>query len=74
MCSQFQREIVHGEKRTIHHVLFWLLTKLADLKRKAYTAKFLVPFKVPDEFLADEEMEQTFQVYRDLQAEFQAVH
>lgn len=42
--------------------------------RKAYTAKFLVPLAVPDEFLIDDEMRETFQIYKDLQAEFQATH
>ena len=42
--------------------------------RKAYTARFMVPLQVPDEFMVDEEMRETMQVFRDLQAEFQAVH
>jgi hypothetical protein len=28
--------------------------------RKAYTSKFLVPLAIPDEFLVDEEMRETF--------------
>jgi hypothetical protein len=39
----FCRDVVHGEKRTLQHVLFWMLTRLPDLSRKAYTARFLVP-------------------------------
>ena len=68
------RDIVHGDKRTIQHVLWWLITRLADLQRKAYTAKFLVPLAIPDEHLVDDEMRDTFQVYKDLQAEFEATH
>jgi intraflagellar transport protein 81 len=45
-----------------------------ELKRRSYTAKFLVPLEIPDEFLGDEEMRDTFQMYKDLQAEFQATH
>ena len=55
----YQRDIIHGEKKAIHHVLFWLLSKLPDLQRKAYTAKFLVPLAIPDEFLMDDEMRET---------------
>jgi intraflagellar transport protein 81 len=51
-----------------------MLTRLPDLQRKAYTAKFLVPLAIPPEFLADDEMQATLQIYKDLQAEFQAVH
>jgi len=43
---------------------------MPELQRRAYTAKFLVPLEIPDEFLVDEEMRETFQVYKDLQAEF----
>ena len=68
------RDIVHGEKRTLQHILFWLLSRLPDLQRKAYTAKFLVPLQIPDEFMHEDDMRNTLQVYKDLQAEFQAVH
>jgi len=68
------REVVHGDKKTIHHILWWMLTRLPDLQRKSYTARFLVPLAIPDEFMVDEDMRETMQVYKDLQAEFQAVH
>ena len=68
------RDIVHGEKKVCHHILYWLLSRLPDLNRKAYTAKFLVPLEIPDEFMVDDEMRNTVQRYKDLQAEFQAVH
>jgi len=70
----FQRDVVHGEKRTIQHLLFWLITRLPELQRRAYTAKFLVPLEIPDEYLVDDDMRNTFQTYKDLQAEFQATH
>ena len=64
------RDVVHGEKRTLQHILYWLLSRLQDLQRKAYTAKFLVPLQIPDEFMHDDDMRNTLQVYKDLQAEF----
>jgi intraflagellar transport protein 81 len=70
----FQRDVVHGDKRTIHHILYWVISRLPELQRKAYTAKFLVPLAIPDEQLMDEDMRETFQIYKDLQAEFQATH
>ena len=45
----FMRDVVHGEKRTIQHILYWIVTRLGELQRKAYTAKFLVPLAIPDE-------------------------
>jgi intraflagellar transport protein 81 len=47
------RDVVHGDKRTVQHILHWMITKLPELQRKAYTAKFLVPLAIPDEFLVD---------------------
>jgi intraflagellar transport protein 81 len=70
----FCRDVVHGDKKTIQHILYWMLSRLSDLQRKAYTAKFLVPLAIPDEFLVDEDMRETLAHYKDLQAEFQAVH
>lgn len=70
----FCREVVHGDKKTIHHILWWMLSRLQDLVRKAYTAKFLVPLAIPDEFMVDEEMRETMKIYTDLQAEFKSVH
>lgn len=33
-----------------------------------------MPLQIPDEFMHDEEMRNTMQIYKDLQAEFRAVH
>ena len=66
----YQRDVVHGEKKTIQHLLFWLLSKMPELQRRAYTAKFLVPLEIPDEFLNDEEMSATYEDYKNYQAEF----
>ena len=53
------RDIVHGEKKACHHILYWLVSRLPDLTRKAYTAKFLVPLQIPDEYMVDENMRET---------------
>ena len=47
-------------------MLFWLISKMLELQRRAYTAKFLVPLQIPDEFLVDEEMRTTFEDYKNL--------
>jgi hypothetical protein len=43
-----------------------LISKQPELVRRAYTAKYLVPLEIPDEYLVDEEARQTFQDYKDL--------
>ena len=70
----FQRDLVHGEKKTIQHILFWMLSQMGDLSKKAETAKFLVPYEVPEEFMMEDEMQDTIQLYKDLQAEYSATH
>lgn len=60
------RDVVHGEKKTLHHILSWLLSRLPDLQRKAYTARFLVPLMIPDEYKFDEEINGQTQIYKDL--------
>jgi len=70
----FMRDVIHGKKRTLQHILYWIVTRLQELVRKAYTAKFLVPLAIPDEVVVDDEMREVLQVYKDLQAEFQATH
>lgn len=71
---QFKRDVVHGDKKTIHCILSWILQRPQDLKRIAYTSKFLVSLAIPEELLMDEEIRDTMQIYKDLQAEFTAVH
>lgn len=71
---QFKRDVVHGDKKTINNILFWILQRPQDLKRIAYTSKFLVALAIPDELTMDEEMRETMQIYKDLQAEFTAAH
>jgi|JI10StandDraft_1071094.scaffolds.fasta_scaffold685123_1 hypothetical protein len=70
----FQRDLVHGEKKTIQHILQWMLSRMSDLQKKAETAKFLVPYLVPEEYRHEDQMQETLQQYKDLQAEYAAVH
>jgi intraflagellar transport protein 81 len=72
--QQFQTNLMQGDKKTVHPILYYLLKNLPDLKKRAYLAKFLVPITVPPEFLTDDDMRNLFQEYKDLQAEFQVNH
>jgi hypothetical protein len=47
---------------------------MGDLQKKAETAKFLVPYLVPEEYRHEDQMQETLQQYKDLQAEYAAVH
>ena len=69
-----KREIQQGDKKAISNILHWVLQRPQDLKRIAYTSKFLVELQIPDEFQMDEEIRETLAVYKTLQAEFTAAH
>ena len=43
--------MLEGHKTVVYPVLEWLLTRLPDLKKRAYLAKYLVKVDVPMDFL-----------------------
>ena len=55
-------------------MLFWLLSNFEHLKRVAHISKFLVPLDIPQDIQVDAQMGEIYQQYKDLQAEFKAVH
>merc|ERR1719160_512041 len=76
-CSydmEFQQGVMTGDKRTVHPILFWLLSNLEQLKKRAYLAKYCVNFEVPEEFLRDEQVYEMYQHYKELQSQFKTTH
>ena len=43
----FQHHLVQGDKKTVQHIMHWILSRQNDLKTKVYLANFLVPLHVP---------------------------
>lgn len=54
--STFRQGIIAGDKAILTHVLFYLLTKLEDLKKRAYLARFLVKIEVSVEVEGDNDI------------------
>merc|ERR1719326_1109810 len=76
-CSydiEFQQGVQSGDKRTVHPVLYWLLSNLEQLKKRAYLANFCVNLEVPEEFLRDEQVFELYNGYKELQSQFKATH
>jgi intraflagellar transport protein 81 len=69
-----QQGLLAGEKDTVHPILYWLLSNLDALRKRAYLAKFCVNLEVPEEFLRDEQVYEVFQHYKELQGQFKATH
>ena len=66
--------MIKGEKKILIQILHFLLTKINDLKKRYYLSRYLSNVNISDEFTGDEEILETFSVYRELQSDFQAVY
>jgi intraflagellar transport protein 81 len=44
---------MRGNPAVIYPLLYWLLQRLAELKKRSYLARYLRPVDIPEEFFAD---------------------
>ncbi|EEQ98343.1 Intraflagellar transport, putative [Perkinsus marinus ATCC 50983] len=65
---------MNGDKRVLHPLLYWLLVNLTALKERAYLARFLTNFEVPQDFLQDYNIADMYSKYKELQSTFKATH
>jgi intraflagellar transport protein 81 len=72
--TEFQQGLISGDKNTVHPILFWLLSNLEPLKKRAYLAKFCMNLEVPEEFLREEKVFEVYQQYKEYQSQFKATH
>ncbi|XP_046904575.1 intraflagellar transport protein 81 homolog [Hypomesus transpacificus] len=72
--SSFRQGLVIGNKPVIHPILYWLLQRVTELKKRAYLARFLVKLEVPAEFLQDDIVTDTYTQYEELVEVFKTYH
>ncbi|XP_030625139.1 intraflagellar transport protein 81 homolog [Chanos chanos] len=72
--SSFRQGLVTGSKPVVHPILYWLLQRLPELKKRAYLARFLVKIDVPAEFLQDDVIADTYHQYEELVEGFKNYH
>ncbi|KFO75819.1 intraflagellar transport protein 81 homolog [Cuculus canorus] len=72
--SAFRQGLVTGSKPVIHPVLYWLLQRTNELKKRAYLARFLVKLEVPAEFLQDDTVADINKQYEELMEAFKNLH
>lgn len=72
--SQFRQGIVQGEKQVIYPILHWMLSRMGELKKRAYLGRYLVKVDIPPDFMQDEQINELFQQYERLIEEFKLVH
>uniref|UniRef100_A0A673BFQ5 Intraflagellar transport protein 81 homolog n=1 Tax=Sphaeramia orbicularis TaxID=375764 RepID=A0A673BFQ5_9TELE len=72
--SGFRQGLVTGSKPVVHPILYWLLQRVPELKKRAYLARFLVKLEVPAEFLQDDVINDTYHQYEELVEGFKTYH
>ncbi|XP_054466972.1 intraflagellar transport protein 81 homolog [Anoplopoma fimbria] len=72
--SIFRQGLVAGRKPVVHPILYWLLQRVPELKKRAYLARFLVKLEVPEEFLQDDVINDTAHQYEELVEGFKTYH
>ncbi|CAH8596109.1 unnamed protein product [Schistosoma turkestanicum] len=72
--SLFRQGLVTGDKVIIYPLLEWILTRISELKKRAYLAQFLVKIHIPMEFMQDEEISGLYQQYENAIENFKESH
>ncbi|CAH8663896.1 unnamed protein product [Schistosoma guineensis] len=72
--SLFRQGLVTGDKIIIYPILEWLLTRMSELKKRAYLAQYLVKVSIPVDFMQDEEIAGLYQQYENSIENFKESH
>jgi len=67
--------VIQKDQQAIYGVLHFLFSKLPDLRKRAYLARYLVDPGIPQDVIAsDDEILNTYQQYKEMQREFTRIH
>lgn len=72
--EELGNQLVQGDRAITYNVMNFLFSRLPDLKKRAYLAKYLVNVEIPQELLIDEEILTTYQQHKELQRAFTQTH
>ncbi|XP_041356765.1 intraflagellar transport protein 81 homolog [Gigantopelta aegis] len=72
--SEFRAGLVQAEKPVIYPILEWLLSRIPDLQKRAYLAKYLVKIEVPPDVMQDDEVISIYSQYEELMDQFKDLH
>ena len=70
----FRQGLLEGDKPITHNLLFWLLERIPDLKKRAYLSKYLVKIDIPSEFHHDEQIVEANDMHTTLMEQFKELH
>ena len=72
--DQFTLSLLQGNRNAIYPVLHYLLSKLPQMEKRAYLAKYLVNIEVPQQFMLNGDVSNVYNQYKRLRAEFAETH
>jgi intraflagellar transport protein 81 len=72
--DQFALSILQGNRNAIYPVLHYMLSKLPQLEKRAYLAKYLVNIEVPQQFMLNSDVSNVYNQYKSLRSEFAETH
>ncbi len=72
--NSFRQGLLEGDKEVTHALLYWLLDRMPDLKKRAYLAKYLAKIDIPAEFLQDEQIIEALETHETLVESFKEFH
>lgn len=59
--KHFRAGLINGESNIMNHILYYLLSKLPELERRAYLARFLVKIEVSADVEGDQDIVQLYE-------------
>ena len=72
--NSFRQGLLEGDKTVTYALLYWLLERLPDLKKRAYLSKYLAKVDIPAEFQQDEQIIEATETCDDLTQQFKDLH
>ncbi|XP_045519239.1 intraflagellar transport protein 81 homolog [Pieris brassicae] len=72
--ATFRTQLLAGDARTVHHVLYWLLSNQEQVINTAYLARYLKIPEIPPDVARNNTIQDLLDVYNSLIDEFKDVH
>lgn len=72
--NTFRQGLLQGDKPVTYALLYWLLERIPDLKKRAYLSKYLAKIDIPAEFQQDEQIMEATEMIDALMEQFKELH
>ena len=72
--NAFRQGLIEGDKTATYALLYWLLERMPDHKKRAYLSKYLAKIDIPAEFQQDEQIIEAIETHDSLVQQFKDMH